>query len=497
MTGRSFRERIPSRSDLLYIGAIAMVVLVSVDVAKGWIPGGDESTANGPSIQKLARAAVYISAVGEDGEEVWSGSGSIVSSDGLILTAAHVVDNRLNEYSYMEVAITANSKIAPSPTYRAAVAAIDYALDLAVIRIETDLDGNEVTPDLPYVAVGDSNETELLTSVRILGYPGTGGRTLTATAGEVSGFGYADGIEGRAFVKTDATVFGGSSGGMVVNDAGELIAVPIEFGAGPDDAPLVDCRFEVDDTNGDGLFDEADSCIALGGFINSLRPVNLAIPLIAAAQRDEPYVSDLPESNAGDPGPPETFVFEALVLSPETGAAAAESTVARVCGSWRFSGMSDGLRWDAVWYLDGFRMEDPSLVRRRWIGGATGTGGPLCFEDPAGLPDGLYELSLSVDGVFQTGEAIFVGGGHPVVEFTVTNDSQWEICDIRISPTLMSGWGPNDLQAGDTIPVRGQHAFDIPAGLYDIGVWDCDDLEIDILYDIEAAAGGSASISGE
>ena len=46
---------------------------------------------------------------------------------------------------------------------------------------------------------------------------------------------------------------------------------------------MADCRRLVD-TNGDGMVDEYDSCIPTGGFINALRPINLALSYVDAAK---------------------------------------------------------------------------------------------------------------------------------------------------------------------------------------------------------------------
>ncbi len=46
---------------------------------------------------------------------------------------------------------------------------------------------------------------------------------------------------------------------------------------------FVDCRV-LADTNRDGRIDDRDSCVPTGGFINALRPINLALPLIEAAR---------------------------------------------------------------------------------------------------------------------------------------------------------------------------------------------------------------------
>jgi hypothetical protein len=67
-----------------------------------------------------------------------------------------------------------------------------------------------------------------------------------------------------------------------VDEAGLLIGVPTRAGVGGDTDP-VDCR-PVKDTNGDGSIDDRDDCVPIGGFINALRPVNLARPLIEAAR---------------------------------------------------------------------------------------------------------------------------------------------------------------------------------------------------------------------
>ena len=53
-----------------------------------------------------------------------------------------------------------------------------------------------------------------------------GGDTITLSEGSVSGFTTEAGVDGRAWVKSDATIAGGVSGGTAVNEAGELVAIP-------------------------------------------------------------------------------------------------------------------------------------------------------------------------------------------------------------------------------------------------------------------------------
>ena len=133
------------------------------------------------------------------------------------------------------------------------------------------------------MTLGDSDSVEIGDSLQILGYPGIGGETITFTEGAVSGFTSDRSVEGRAWIKTDATIAGGNSGGMAANALGELIGVPTIAASGAEGGDIVDCR-PVADTNRDGSIDQFDTCVPIGGFINGLRPVNLALPLIAAAQ---------------------------------------------------------------------------------------------------------------------------------------------------------------------------------------------------------------------
>ncbi len=481
------------------LGALAGVgmVVVAILLKDG---GGSEQGPVGASVEDLVRATVQIQAAGENDEPVWWGSGSMIRSDGLVLTAAHIVDNRLDEYKYLDIGVTDHISDAPEMKYRATVSAVDYALDLAVLKIESDLNGDPVVVERPFVAVGDSNKINTLERIRILGYPDVGGETLTATAGSASGFGSQDGIEGRAFVKTDAAMSGGSSGGMAVNDAGELIALPVQFGSGDLDASLVDCRPWVTDTNGDGVTDDADGCMIVGGFINALRPVNLAKPLIDAVERGEPYESPLPETE-----PEPTFgisgflaAFENLRFSANladnsqqvAAGFALPSGVTKACGFWDFDGMTDDTRWDVIWYVDGFRSDEDSKLRRRWSAGQSGTGGPLCIEDVGGLADGYYELNLSVDGFLQLVDGVFIGGEHPFVTFTLENQSKSRICSVFFSPTDMTDWGQDDLPAGAVIEPSESHSFQLPAGVYDIAADDCEDQELDAVYGHTIADGG-------
>ena len=255
-----------------------------------------------PSSDFPVQAIVQITVDGivEGREEQWSGSGTIISPNGLILTNAHVaIGDKFYQAKSLMIAITEAEDRPPKPMYYADVMQADPSLDLAVIRITSDLNGNPINPsklNLPYIAIGNSDEMHLGDPISILGYLGIGGKTITLTSGEVSGFTAEAGYGNRAFIKTSATIAGGNSGGMAANEKMELIGIPTQLGAGDEQVDIVDCR-PLADTNRDGYINEYDSCIPTGGFINALRPVNLATPLIEAAERGEMASVEPPKHN--------------------------------------------------------------------------------------------------------------------------------------------------------------------------------------------------------
>lgn len=456
-------------------------------------------------IADLASATVQILAMvrsGGDFDPVWSGSGTIISPEGLILTNAHVVDERYGEYTDLGIAVLETSDQPPDLAYLAEITAVDYGLDLAVIRIVSDLDGNPVSLEMPFVAVGNSDEVEIGDPLRILGYPGIGGETITFTEGAVSGFISDRSVEGRAWIKTDAAIAGGNSGGLGANETGELIGVPTLASSGAEDADIVDCR-PVVDTNRDGRVDDNDTCVSIGGFINGLRPINLALPLIEAARSGAVY-----QAAAGSPaGPAGGFDTSDTLLSslvfydgvtdhnqPTRVLPALPGGASDVCAFWDFEEMADGMTWSGYWYVNGQMDEDGSIVNDTWVGGTTGSWW-VCIHNALGLPDGLYEIMLEVEGETMATDAVFVGGNHPLVDFTLVNQADQTVWFVQLSPSDARNWGQDELGPTETMPPGASRTFEVPAGTYDLRVIDSN---IDILtedYGLDLSVSASYTLT--
>ncbi len=293
---------------LLVLGTIGVAPAVALD-----------RTMRLQALRSVVQLGPVIELETDEGTELrtmgW-GSGTIITPDGLILTNYHVVDtsdmdlprNATAMEDVVSVYITTRSDRAPTLSYLAQVVAASPELDLAVVRIAVDVSGEEVDWDeteLPYLPIGDSDLLEPGDPIYIFGYPGIGGETVTFTSGVVSGFTSELDLGDRAWIKTDAAISGGNSGGSAINDDGELIGVPTQVGRGgvggtPD---YVDCR-PLADTNGNGELDERDACVPVGGFINALRPVALAVPLIEEAiEGPSPYEPE-PEPKPDTPRKP-------------------------------------------------------------------------------------------------------------------------------------------------------------------------------------------------
>jgi serine protease Do len=367
---------------------------------------------SGDQREYLASATVFIAMLEDNGRGdltiFGTGSGTLISSDGLILTNAHVASPLSMGFADEEpdalgIGLVERTDRPPVPTYLAEVVAVDGVLDLAVIRITSKLDGSRLTAaelNLPFVPLGDSDTMRLGDNVNIFGFPGIGGDTITFTRGAIAGFSSEPPIGDRAWVKTDATIAGGNSGGLATNDWGEIIGVPTRASAGTNEQ-ITDCRV-VQDTNGDGRLTAEDTCVPIGGFINALRPIKLALPLIRAAQAGIAYESPFATgSSTAVTSPTGSATFTLVTWAEDfddSGCAIRPvphyaSGITKLVAVFRYSGLPAGETLGVYWLKDGVSLSGQDLV---WDGNSSGNCVALWYEPSSPLPDGTYTVLVYV-----------------------------------------------------------------------------------------------------
>lgn len=138
------------------------------------------------------------------------GSGVIMSSDGYIITNAHVIE---------DATLAILVRLYDGTEYDATVVGSDTKSDLAVIKIDAD--------NLQAAQFGDSDALELGEEVVALGTPA--GLEGTVTTGIVSGLDRkvkvdSDNIE-MSCIQIDAAINPGNSGGALINMWGQVIGI--------------------------------------------------------------------------------------------------------------------------------------------------------------------------------------------------------------------------------------------------------------------------------
>ncbi|MCW3015849.1 MAG: Protease Do [Solirubrobacterales bacterium] len=140
-----------------------------------------------------------------------TGTGFVVSSDGLIVTNAHVIDG----------ADSIKVKVGDRATVTASVVGVDTSTDIALLRIDTG------GASLPTLALADSSGVQIGDAAFAIGNPYGLDRTLTT--GVVSALHRSisapDGYAISDVLQTDAALNPGNSGGPLLDATGRVIGV--------------------------------------------------------------------------------------------------------------------------------------------------------------------------------------------------------------------------------------------------------------------------------
>jgi serine protease Do len=135
------------------------------------------------------------------------GSGFIISPQGYLLTAHHVIDKAKD----IEV------RLADGQRLPAQIITADAQVDLAIIKVQTER-------ELPTVPLGDSEALRVGDLAAVIGYPF--GRESSMNLGIISrtGRSYPDSAS-YDFIQTDAGGYSGGSGGPLLNSKGHVVGM--------------------------------------------------------------------------------------------------------------------------------------------------------------------------------------------------------------------------------------------------------------------------------
>ncbi|MEM9516257.1 MAG: serine protease [Actinomycetota bacterium] len=440
---------------------------------------------------ELSRSVVQIIAVTPDG--ACTGSGTIIDESGVILTNSHVTaQTSVCPWEDLLIATVDTPDLPPQVLFTGAVVADDPTLDLSVVRITGRVDSEPVVPNFPAIEIGDSSMLALGDRLKVLGFPGIGGETITFTEGSISGFVEQPGLGVRSWIKTDTTIAGGNSGGLAADTEGRIVGIPTR--AGTDDLDITDCR-RVEDTNGDNTIDENDSCIPIGGFINGIRPIDLAADVIAEglAAPVPPPADETPETTAAPTtaapttappttAPPTTAPppQRAIALDPRLSETqdnglpnpeifvVADGTT-NLCLTWEYRGFQPGAPFVFGWNING-EIDQGSRFEGTNQGGIDGQFFG-CVSNGNGLAPGLYEAIWTVEGEGVFTHGVYVGGGRVPLTIGVQNDTDADICLVRWAPA--DSVSPGLPHNTEPIPPGVRFETVLPSGVYRTQVNDC------------------------
>jgi S1-C subfamily serine protease len=277
-----------------------------------------------PSKASRDRARVAVSAVGlisvrntnDAATPRPRGSAVFISRDGVVATNYHVISfespqsksERLYDEIFISLANENSATVNPGKRYRLKITLLNKAQDLALLRVVSDGEGKALPlmNNFPFLELADSKGVQLLEDIFIIGFPEKGGATVTVNAGMVEG---KDTLNN--WIKTDARLIHGNSGGAAVNSRGQLVGIPTKV--------VYDKRRI--DKDGDGIPDEEQPIGAVG----FLRPAHLLAEMMRHTSPN-PRIGSVPL----DRGLPSQITVRGLVKTAAGGKAIAGARIGLV-----------------------------------------------------------------------------------------------------------------------------------------------------------------------
>ncbi len=338
----------------------------------------------GPLNQALLATVRVIVPIAAEKDTYSTGSGTILTESGLILTNYHVMgdieqEKLYNSNGFAAIAINpTNLRSQPILKYAAFLVAGSPELDLALLRIGGLLeDANAPLPEnlgLTAIPIGDSTQMQIGDEINAFGFPSIGGDTVTFTSGVVSGFEDQDQDGYAEWLKVDLNINHGNSGGLATNEKGEFVGVPTQ-----------------------GRTDM--------GMIGFVRDGNLALEWVRRV-----LVGNNPEDGKTDPNAPAVRNVQfAKAVNPQ-GVAISPSVrfpsgSPAIYATFDYANFPENGKFAFSWYRDGFEIFSDSVV---WTFGKDGSTWVNIYDEE-GLADGYYELEMTLDGTQLFRDGVVVG----------------------------------------------------------------------------------------
>lgn len=393
----------PKRYTLQKLATLFFVLLLpAVTIATA-----QDNTEREQVVEDIMQATVFIMQTYEIGTTQaisCVGSGTLVSQDGLILTNAHLATAMGPcRGERIVIALPLQLDEPPIPTYTAELQQVDPAYNLAVLQISAGLDGSPIdraSLNLPHVRLGDPSSLLPGNGVLFSGYEDLTATGVSLVEGVITGITAETNGSEFAWLRTDASLGGGMSGGGVYTNDGRLVGImssaPRNLGTQADTTCL-----SIQDSDQDGIITERDPCVPIGTPITAFRPVVFAHHLLNAA------TNGLSSADSSPPGPGlspniDPLVGRLFVSSgvnpyqyPSRIISSAPSGTDSLFLFFEHKNMPPGMPYLLQITRDGQPMPQFSLGPLVWSGPQDG----IWYIGTEGKtwPDGLYEFTLLIN----------------------------------------------------------------------------------------------------
>ena len=215
-----------SKDPRKWLVAVAIAVIFAACFPAVYHKSGLEPVTSQVNLVSLIKRAdpsvIYIEAVDEYNSHLWSGSGVIISPDGLVLTAGHVIDGA----EAFKIILSDGQEFWSDKSY------LSNVTDVGLIQIDAE--------KLPFSYLGNSDNLHKGEEVFIIGSPLGIELQNTVTAGIISGLKRdIDFFGEKLMIQSDAQSWPGDSGGPVYNMNGRVVGILVGGYWGADGISLI------------------------------------------------------------------------------------------------------------------------------------------------------------------------------------------------------------------------------------------------------------------